>query len=241
MKISVICVYNNKVQYEEQLVRSLHKQTCDYELIGVNNTDKHLNSAASALDYGVKQSSGDILIFAHQDIFIKETDGLYNFAKIVYEGSTGNIYGVAGCIETNKNNIGTYTSGELLNMKYKMVEWDIQRVSCVDECFFGMKKETYDNHPFDTITCNNWHLHCVEACLYARSKGHYVYILPIQIHHFSRGTISLSYMLCLKKLIKKYNGKFKYIWTCAYKVRCNLFSFSLLMLLWKINRIIRHR
>lgn len=35
--ISVICVWNNEVQYQNILIDSLQKQNCDYELISIDN------------------------------------------------------------------------------------------------------------------------------------------------------------------------------------------------------------
>ena len=236
MFISIICVYNNEKQYNSILVDSLNKQECSYELIGINNSDKTFDSAAAALNYGVEKSKGDILVFAHQDVYIKEAHGLALFGEEINKGNNGDIFGVAGAKERIKHNIGTYTSGTEMKPEMKMVDWKRMEVSCVDECIFGMKKITYENHPFDPELCNNWHLYCVESCLYARSKGNSIFILPMQIHHFSNGTISNEYMSCLRGIIKKYHNSFQYIWTCAYKVRCNSVMFSLIYVLWKCKR-----
>ena len=51
MKVSVICVYNNSKQLEEQLLKSLKMQDLDYEFIPIDNSTNRFKSAATALNY----------------------------------------------------------------------------------------------------------------------------------------------------------------------------------------------
>lgn len=95
-----------------------------------------------------------------------------------------------------------------------------------------MKKATFDNHPFDEKLCDNWHLYCVEMCLNARKMGSKVIVVPMQMHHFSKGTVTWEYMKCLKLLSQKYNVDFKYLWTTVYKVPANMIYINVLLCLW---------
>ena len=70
-KISVICVFNNMDQFEKQLNKSLKQQDVDYELIAIDNSNNKFSSASQALNYGSEKAKGDILVFSHQDIFLK--------------------------------------------------------------------------------------------------------------------------------------------------------------------------
>ena len=111
-KASVICVFNNKEVLEKQLLLSLKKQIGEYEIICVDNTNKKFQSAAVALNYGVQLSTTDVLIFAHQDVYLKSDNEIEKFVNYIEQSEVGNIYGSAGAKEKNKANIGVYSSGE---------------------------------------------------------------------------------------------------------------------------------
>lgn len=49
--ISVICVWNNEVQYQKILIDSLQKQNCDYELISIDNRNQAFSSCDTALNW----------------------------------------------------------------------------------------------------------------------------------------------------------------------------------------------
>lgn len=241
LKIAVICVYNNALQLKEQLIASLNKQDIQYDLICLDNTKQQFSSASKALNYAAKQTDADVLIFTHQDVFIKKENGIREFASAVMDGEIGNIYGSSGARENEKNNIGAYTSGLVYNRSFVSQPDTVQRVSCLDECFFGMKKETYCMYTFDEALCDDWHLYCVEMCLRARKAGKGVFMVPIQLHHFSKGHVTWNYMKCLKKLASTYRPDFRYIWTTVYKVRTTRIYINTLTCLWYLNRKIRNK
>ena len=239
MKVSIICVYNNIEVYENQLCLSLANQTIPYELRGIDNTDGKFKSSASALNFGVKKAKGNVLIFAHQDIWIKDKVGLEKLACAIENTPAGSIWGVAGAKECLKYNLGNYTSGEKLDEKLIKRIGEPMQVSCVDELLFGMLKETYSWHFFDETICNNWHLYAVEMCLFHRRNGGTVFLCPIEIHHFSQGRISKEYMDNLRCLCDEYRDSFKYIWTTCYKVRTNWLYINFLRWAWIFNRMIK--
>lgn len=241
MKISVICVYNNEKQLNNQLLASLENQQISYEFIGINNVESKFSSAAKALNHGASVASGDILIFSHQDVCLKTENELFNFADFIIKSANGTVVGVAGAVEKNKTNIGNYTSGIEINEEQIYKFNSPVEVSCLDECFFGMSRTTYEMHHFDEILCDNWHLYAVELCLYHRSAGDKIYAYPCQVHHLSKGKISLSYMDGLVKLSDRYSKDFKYIWTTCYKVKCSKGYCRLLRVVWLINRKIRRK
>ena len=241
MSISVICVYNNKKQYEEQLVASLANQDCEYELIGIDNTDNKFSSAAGALNYGVNQSKGDVLIFSHQDIYIKGFSELNRFSEMVAGLPVGNIVGTQGAKYPSKNHISNITSGEkYISDNVCDFTEELYEVDCVDEGFFGIKRETWNKHRFDEKLCDDWHLYSVELCLNAKNNGYKVYVCPINLHHFSKGKITISYMKGMKRLCAKYR-RMNYIWTTCYKVYTNRVYINILVLIWSVNRIVRGR
>lgn len=241
LKISIICVYNNLYQLEECLLKSLKTQNIDYELILIEGVPNKFASCSAALNYGVKKSSGDILIFSHQDIVLKRNDELEQFAEYIIKMPEGTIVGSAGAIETKKINVGNYTSGTKINNELVWNYLSPVQVACVDECFFGMKKSTYNRHKFDEELCDDWHLYAVEQCLFHRRQQGKVFVYPSQIHHLSQGKISRKYMNGLVKLVDEYKKDFKYIWTTCYKLRANYFYVRILRMLWILNRKIRNK
>ncbi len=240
MLASVICVYNDSHVLNEQLLKSINIQKIDVELILVDNTKQTYKSAVDALEYGISLCNTDILIFLHQDVFIKDSNGLLHFINTIKNGEKGDIFGIAGSVECEKKNVGLYTSGEKYIDNLIECDWSIRKVACLDECMFGMRKDTYYLHPFNKNICDNWHLYCAEMCLHARRDGYGVWLVPVQIHHYSNGKISKEYMRCLKRVACEYRKDFKYIWTTAYKVRSSKIYVNALVTLWGLNRIIKN-
>lgn len=241
MRISIICVYNDSEQLNKCLIRSLKNQNIDYDLILVDGSNGNFSSCASALNYGVTRSNGEILVFTHQDVILKRSDVLECFTDFIMNMPVGTIAGAAGALEKKRNNIGNYTSGLIVDNNVRNSITSPVAVSCIDECFFGMKKSTYDMHKFDETLCDNWHLYSVEQCLFHRMHGDKIYVFPCQIHHLSKGTINLKYMDGLIKLANKYNKDFQYIWTTCYKVRSSTLYCVALRNLWLLNRMIRRK
>lgn len=240
--ISVICVFNNQEQLEEQLKASLEFQRANYELIAIDNRENKFKSAAGALNYGSEKASGEILIYSHQDIYLKRPDEIERFAAAIEKCPLGTIVGAQGVREPKKLYYTNLTWGKALDKRIvEDYKEDLYAVSCVDEGFFGMKRETWNLLRFNEDLCDNWHLYSVEMCLHTRKLGNKVYVFPTQMHHFSRGVISLGYMNNLKKLCEVYRKDFKYIWTTCYKVRTNRFYINMLYTAWCLNRKIRGR
>lgn len=240
MKISLICVYNNKKQLKEQLLKSLRNQIGDIEKILLDSKQFGFESAAEALNYGAGIATGNILIFSHQDIYIKEQDGIERLAVAIAKVGIGDIVGTQGVKERSKVYYSNLTAGQVYNSSIvKDYDETLIEVGCVDEGLFGMKKETWEQHHFNEFLCDNWHLYAVEQALYARKNGHKIWVYPVQMHHFSFGTISLSYMNGLRNLCNVYRKDFKYIWTTCYKVRTAKWYINALVFIWTMNRKIR--
>lgn len=238
--ISVICVYNNKFQFDNQLKAGLERQDADYELIAIDNTKNIYKSAAEALNHGCRKAKGDILVISHQDIYLKRNDELRRIAKEIFRAEKGTIIGTQGVKEPSKVYYTNITAGNEYDDKIiDSYSERLYEVSCVDEGFFGMKKDTWEMIRFNENICDDWHLYCVELCLHTRKLGNKVYVFPSQLHHFSMGKISLKYMLNLKKLCAEYRSDFEYIWTTCYKVRTNRLYINLLFTVWFLNRVLR--
>lgn len=237
MEVSVICVYNDEDALNSELVESLKNQGCEHELVLIDNRAGKFTCAADALNYGAAHAKGNILIFSHQDIYFKTSNELKRLADVISEVDIGDIVGTQGVIDKNYTYYSNLTAGKVFDSNLNNTYHDQKIcVSCIDEGLFGMKRETWEKHHFDSLICNNWHLYAVEVCLHARKNKHKIWVAPIQIHHFSYGSISLSYMENLKKLCQRYRADFKYIWTTCYKVKTKSLYINSLVNLWVLNR-----
>lgn len=241
MKVSIICVYNNEQALNTQLKESLRIQNIEYELVEVDNRSRRFNTAAEALNYGAQMSKGDVLLFVHQDVFFKDSDGVKKLVDFIERCKLGSIVGVAGAVAKSKENIGNYTTGSIYNEKMINKFREIVSVDCIDEVAFGMTKSTFALHEFDCNLCDNWHLYAVEMCLFQKKKGGKVYVYPIEIHHFSKGRINLLYMKNFLKIADFYRDDFKYIWTTCYKMKNTFIYTRFIFFCWIVNRVIRRK
>ena len=172
MRVSVICVYNNSEQLHSQLEASLNLQDLEFERVFLDNSGGRFSSAAAALNHGAAAASGDILIFSHQDIYLKTATALGELADAIAGCETGTIVGTAGVKEPSKRYYFNLTQGDVFDPTLQSIcESRLYPVSCVDEGLFGMTRATWERHPFDEVLCDNWHLYAVESCLWAREQG----------------------------------------------------------------------
>lgn len=68
--VSIICVFANKNQLSDCLLKSLSFQNNKYELILIDGSKGDFSSCASALNYGATKSKGIILLFGSSWIFM---------------------------------------------------------------------------------------------------------------------------------------------------------------------------
>lgn len=215
--ISIICVWNNEEEYQNTLVKSLSVQDCEYELISIDNRNHTFTSCAAALNWGVDHSIGEILVFTHQDISFEKKTSLKEFGRFIKE-HPGMIVGAFGA-------------------KKKMYSEDYL-CDTVDECCFGMERESFDSLRFNEDICDGWHLYAVEMCLrakeYTKSWGGGVYNPGIK--HYSGGNVDLNYMKKFRQLLIMYKHQ-KYICTTCKKMPCNMAYYYVYFFAWRIKKI----
>ena len=227
--ISIICAYNNESILNDWLLQSLNEQSARFELTLVDNCDGKFKSAASALNYGGKKATGDFLCFVHQDIhFCRKTD-LENFEIQLSKLDNLGIAGVAG-MSSEGNNFEECQRNCIIEQENHPKIWGhstdkAELVQTVDECLFIIPKKIFMAHPFDEITCDNWHFYAVDYCLTMKSSGFNIYTIPFPIHHQSmgfsqkfrlnRGTFRFvkEYYAALSKVLKKHKADYQKIYT----------------------------
>jgi len=217
--ISIVCVYNNDKILKNNLLKSLERQTSEYELILIDNTQNRYTSAAKALNCGGEKATGDYIMFVHQDVdFCKDT-WLAEAEKILSSIPDLGIAGVAGMSDTGYTNKDRGRNIIKHGNPAMILSWGnaIQKpeiVQTLDECLIIIPKIVFSKLKFDESVCDGWHLYAVDYCLSCNRIGLKAYAIPMFIYHRSAGSsFSTQYYSTLKKVIKKHKKYYKKIYT----------------------------
>lgn len=195
-------------------MKSLQLQNMVYEMILLDNTQKKCKSASQALNYCFSKSTGNYLIFIHQDVDLLNENWLKDIYRMIEQIDDLGIAGVAGnkCDE----------KGIMTNIKHGIPPvWaggikieSPQKVQTLDECVMIIPKSIFQLQQFDEKTCDDWHLYGIDYCLGVKSMGKEVYVLPLSLYHRSYGiSMSKKYLSTLKKVIEKHKKNYKIICT----------------------------
>lgn len=232
--VTIICIYNNEAQYHSFLVSSCELQKSEYQLIGIDNTFGKFKSAAGAYNSVLKDIMGDTVVFCHQDIAFSDEMFLHNIENELTK-HPDTVVGLAGITD------GGIVRSNLRYRKTNKFITDSQLTECepveaVDECFFGMKKETLNRlEKFNENLVPGWHLYAAEMCLrWKLAKGE-VYALPEKAYHKEcSGTgleVDKNFIDTIEQLAKTYRKQTKKIYSSCYICPTNPFLRTLR--LWK--------
>ncbi len=236
--ISVICVFNNNDILEEQLMKSINIQNMEYELILIDNSHGKYGSAAEALNYGAKHSTGDYLMFVHQDVDLVYDTCLRNIEDVLDSLDNIGVVGVAGYVETDgkpvmMSNIQDGYPPEDVGVN---IDEPVE-VQTVDECLFIVSRSMFQELEFDEKTCPDWHLYGADYCLSVKKLGRSVYVIPIKIYHASRTeSFSSTYYSTLNNIIRKHGNEYKTINTSCGVWHTNRFRLFINIMEDKILR-----
>ena len=214
--ITIVCCYNNEKIYND-FVDSLKTQTCNYELIGIDNTsNKKFSSCASAYNSVLNQIRTKYVIFSHQDILLNKPDSLAKFLGYLNKIGQHDILGVAGvkfdeeCTYSEIKHINPH-DGKLIQAGENITS-GIMQCDTLDECFFGGYSEHFKANPFDEKICK-WHLYAVDACLNAKRQNANVWVCSSNISHISTDGADLKFYFGFYRICRKYKNFFPFIRT----------------------------
>jgi glycosyltransferase involved in cell wall biosynthesis len=238
--ISVISVVSNAQYAKECLLRALNRQKNKFELLIVDNTTGTFSSAAQAYNSAVSKTSGDYLVFVHQDVFFPDINWIKQIEDQMSTIPDKAIAGIAGMqkptylnqleiwlryfLQIKIRNGGLWYSrygrGNLL-MGKNCAQWpgkiitEPVPVQTVDELLLVIPQRVFGANKFDQKTCDGWHLYGIDFCLSASKKGFSTYVLPAQVIHYSEGKIDRQYRQILQKLLEKHEGESIINTTCG--------------------------
>ncbi len=235
--ISIICCYNNQSVLDDFLIESLNMQELEYELILLDNTKNKYKSAAEALNVGLDCVKFENVCLAHQDISFSNSRFLNELVDYINEFEDDAIFGVAGVIEN-----GTIYSNIKHGKNRKFVTTnrliEPKKVQTIDELLIAGKSKTIKKVKFDEVTCNGWHLYVVDLCLSAARFGISCFVLPLDLYHKSKGSLSNEYYETAKKLAKKHRKYVKVIYTTCLQFPTSSLKFNTKILLMNIKKFI---
>lgn len=229
---SIVCAYNNKDTFEKYLVSSLQKQADQYEPIFVDNCGSQFRSAASALNYGGRKAAAKYIMFVHQDVDFESETWLADAESMLDTLPCLGVGGVAGISGSGRNL--RERGRNIISHGPERIVWEFgntidkpEIVETLDCNVLIVPKTVFEIIQFDESACDDWHLYGEDYCLEAKLAGLNNYVLPLSIYHASRGiktfnraniVLSLGalppeYYATLKNLIRKYKGRYKYIYT----------------------------
>lgn len=204
-KVSIICCYTSasKLGY---LDASLNRQDIPVEKVYIDNSTNRFHNAASALNFGAEESSGELLFFCHQDIKFKSSDSLSKLAAIAASKlRPGDVGGVAGATNGHAYTMITHGEEELPYTVGSMFKGESIEVETVDECVIILPRGTWESHHFDDDICDSWHFYGVEQGLHAITHHHNVFVFKADVNHLSsRGTVDETYFRALRRVMKAY-------------------------------------
>ncbi|MCI5582346.1 MAG: glycosyltransferase family 2 protein [Anaeroplasma sp.] len=232
--ISIICCSNDEQTLKEMLISSLEKQiNKDYELIIVDAKKHNFISASQSLNYGIKQSHGEIIMICHQDIKFLDSDFL-NKVVLYVKNNPKAIFGLAGC---GYDHIVYSTVKHGKNKKYAGTTFDeIKSIQTLDEvCIFFCK----DNFYGFSEENKTWHLYGTQLCLDNIKRGNENFVIPSNVYHKSSGnSMNNAFFIEYKRICKIYNDV-KFINTTMLILKNNAICLFFGILYKKIKRFIK--
>lgn len=238
--ISIVCMYNDKIALEDNLLRTLKNQRFqDYETILVDTKFHSFHSAAEALNYGGKHATGELIMFIHQDVRLEMDDVLDRILAYSSQEEFG-IAGVAG-IGKNLESFSVIVHGRQKEKAAQNTDFSapVEGIS-LDECLLIIPKFVFNQYQYANLG-ETWHLYGTDYCLQMLEQGMKILILPIEVWHLSEGnSLNTNYYDTIKKLATRHTS-FDYIYTLFGKWPTNRYKLSLKTMYRKFRHIVLGR
>lgn len=143
----------------------------EVEFIKLDNEDnKNFNSAAEALNYGIKKARNDIVVCAHEDLVFRK-EWFESFIEQECRLVDWGVLGIVGMGFDRKMHWGS--------------DYDVPyKVATLDECCYIINRK--NGIWFDEETFKSWHCYGVDFCLQAYDRGLNVYVVSGPATHGGR-------------------------------------------------------
>ena len=186
--VTVVCVYNDPEVLQNCLRRSIEAYSGDHEveLVAVDNTHREFTSAGAALNHGARLAQQELLVFAHQDVYLHSIDLLVSRGRVLASSQWG-LLGANG-FTGDGNSVGRMRDRVLVIGAPAATPVE---VDSVDEVLFMVLREVILQYPLTEDPLLAWHAYAVEYGLRMRQLAKRVGAVDLAITHNSL-TINLD-------------------------------------------------
>lgn len=193
----------------------------DYELVVVDNSENRYD-IFSAYNYGVAQSKGDILLFAHEDLVMRSHGWGAALEQYMVDDPEIGMIGVVGTQCLSKAPRGWNTFGvqgrnikpicRLVQMTinsedvfegekgFRMTGYnpdsvEIIQAMAVDGLFFAIRRSLFDNGSirFDEETYGGFHVYDIDISMQVAQHKKVMIMLDVELKHISVGSYDKKY------------------------------------------------
>lgn len=173
---------------------------CDYEVLIEDNRNLP-RGICEAYNEGAAKASYPNLCFVHEDVLFdgdnwglaieqqleKQKTGIIGFMGSVYKSKSPSGWNV--CSKENRSHFVQTHNGVKRYSDETIAEFSPCAV--LDGACLFMRKELWQQCPFDAVGCPGFHGYDLDICIQAYSKGYTNYVCgTCWIEHFSEGTFS---------------------------------------------------
>lgn len=190
MGLTIACVYNDAEVRRHCLDRSLAPSGqgagVEVQYLPIDNTGGQFASAGAALNHAARQARHDVVVFAHQDVYLHDLGRLARAADALARPE----WGVLG-------SCGVTQAGELVGRLRDRVILigtpapEPVAVQTLDEVLFMARREDLLQHPISEDPRLAWHAYAVEYALRMRAMGRKAGAVDTAITHNSL-TVNLA-------------------------------------------------
>ncbi|HLV31045.1 MAG TPA: glycosyltransferase [Chitinispirillaceae bacterium] len=188
-----------------------------FEYLRIDNRNNTYN-LCSAYNAGVRNASGNILVFMHEDVFFMEE----NWGKVLeskFNDPATGLVGVAGTQYIFPDNpawvlagrpfirghvIHELNNGSVYNLTVFNQDRSDSEVVAVDGLFFAIRKSLFEKIQFDEITFDGFHFYDLDICMQIRKTHRLIVTWDILVKHLSGGSFDASWKKYASHFLTKY-------------------------------------
>jgi GT2 family glycosyltransferase len=193
----------------------------EHEYIPIDNSARTY-SLCGAYNHGLDRSTGDIVVFVHEDVFfLGQNWGAILANKFRADAALGMI-GVAGgqylhaqapgwCVCGRPfihGKVVHESEGRAILSVYSRVKGDVEVVA-LDGLFFAARRSIFEKIRFDDVTFDGFHFYDLDICMQARKAGYRLVVTEdILVKHLSGGSFDNVWVRYAQRFTRKYSSDF---------------------------------
>jgi len=214
--ISIVVVFDDEKKFNRILLDSLNKQTVEFELISIDNTQGEIKSIVEAYNVKGRQAKGKYIIFIRPDLELDNDHWLENAEKsldTVLDLGIAGIAGMAGSgVDDRRRGRGSFSRGGT-TWEYSNAVDIPTSVQTLDECLLIIPRDVFERNQFDASTFKADSCFGIDYCLSVQRSGLGVYVIPFSVYHRCKHIVINSLLDSQVKLFNKNRRLYPHIYT----------------------------